>query len=236
MLTLILAESALETVPQELWSQPAVKRNSERKRKQPKYIILDRSLHHAAMKTLKDSEKRGRPDIVHFSLLEALGSPLNKVGLLKVYVHTFNDYVVSVASETRLPRNYNRFIGLMEQLFEYGRAPVKGTSLLTIEKRSFPEIIKVIKPTYVIAFSRIGKPATLEETISRLLNQENLLAIVGGFPSGHFTNTIQRLADEVLCIDPEMLEAWTVVSRLIYEYEQAFFLPKKRIETIKEKV
>ncbi|MEM2110543.1 MAG: 16S rRNA methyltransferase [Candidatus Bathyarchaeia archaeon] len=235
MLTLILAESALETVPQELWRQPAVKRSSERRRKQSKFIILDRSLHHSAMKTLKDGEKRGRPDIVHLSLLEALGSPLNKEGLLKVYVHTFNDYVISVSPQTRLPRNYNRFIGLMEQLFEYGRAPPRGMPLLTMEKRSFSGLVEIIKPTYIIAFSRIGKPAILDETISNLINEENLLAIVGGFPSGHFTEAIQSLADEVLCIDPEMLEAWTIVSRLIYEYERAFTLPRKRIEMIIEK-
>jgi alanine racemase len=28
----------------------------------------------------REAEKRGRPDIIHFSLLEALGSPLNNVG------------------------------------------------------------------------------------------------------------------------------------------------------------
>ena len=120
MLTFILAESALETVPQELWKHPAIENYSEKKGKSPRLIVLDRSYHHAAMEGMKDGEKRGRPDIVHFSLLEALGSPLNREGLLKVYVHTFDDHVISVDPQTRLPKNYNRFIGLMEQLFDGG--------------------------------------------------------------------------------------------------------------------
>ena len=70
-------------------------------------------------------EKRGRPDIVHFTLLEALGSPLNLEGLLKIYVHTYSGYVIDVRPEVRLPRDCNRFSGLMEQLFQEGKGNLK---------------------------------------------------------------------------------------------------------------
>jgi rRNA small subunit pseudouridine methyltransferase Nep1 len=88
------------------------------------------------MKKLEESEKRGRLDIVHFALLEALGSPLNREGLLQTYVHTINDYVITVNPETRLPRNYNRFVGLMEQLFESYRVPPTGQILLKLEGKT----------------------------------------------------------------------------------------------------
>jgi rRNA small subunit pseudouridine methyltransferase Nep1 len=232
MLTVILAESALETVPRELWKHPAVERHSKRRGKPPSFLILDRSYHHAAMKTIEDSMKRGRPDIVHFSLLGALGSPLNKEGLLGVYVHTFNDYVVSVAPEIRLPKNYNRFIGLMEQLFEFGKVPPKGNSLLALERKTLPELISMVEPTYVIAFSGTAKALTLEEAVLRLKKEDNPAAIIGGFPAGHFTETTIRLADKIVCIDPEMLEAYTVTSRLIYEYERTISLSKRRTERV----
>jgi len=235
MLTLILAETAIETVPEELWKHPAVESYSKRRGKHPMFTILDRSYHHAAMKTIKNSERRGRPDIVHLSLLEALGSPLNKEGLLRIYVHAFNDYVISVASETRLPKNYNRFIGLMEQLFEFNCVPPKGKPLLVLERKTMPDLISSVEPTYVIAFSRAGKPMTLEEVVSKFSNEKKPAAIIGGFPSAHFTMTTRDLANEIICIDPEMLEAWTVTSRLIYEYERATSLPKKRVKTIVQK-
>jgi len=49
------------------------------------------------MKKLRESEKRGRPDIVHFALLEALGSPLNKEILLMHACMTFPSFVVECA-------------------------------------------------------------------------------------------------------------------------------------------
>jgi rRNA small subunit pseudouridine methyltransferase Nep1 len=182
------------------------------------------------MKSLKQNLKRGRPDIVHFALLEALGSPLNKEGKLRVYVHTFKDYVITVNSKTRLPRNYSQFLGLMEQLFQVGRVPPKGETLLSIEPKTLPELILEVNPSRVIAFSRVGVRKTLEETISKLLKEERPAILVGGFPHGHFADSTVRLADELICVDPEMLETWTVVSRVVYEYERLLSLPKKRLE------
>ncbi len=227
---LILAESALETIPRQLWNHPAVQKYSKLRRKHPQFLLLDRSFHHSAMKTLKQNMKRGRPDIAHFALLEALGSPLNKESLLQTHVHTINNYVIAMNPQTRLPRNYSRFLGLMEQLFEAGRVPPKGTALLILEHRTLPQLIHELKPSYVLAFSRIGTRKTLEETILTLSSEKRPAVLVGGFPHGHFTKQTLKLADEVVCIDPEMLETWTVVARVIYEYERALSIPNRRLE------
>jgi len=229
LLILILAESALEIIPKDLWIHPAVRRHSKKRKKHPQFLLLDRSYHHAAMKTLPENEKRGRPDIVHFALLEALGSPLNKEGLLEVYVHTINDHVIRVKSEARLPKNYNRFVGLMEQLFELGRTPPHGPILLKLQAKTLPQLLRDISPTQVVAFSRTGKPRTLEDVVLKLSSGERSVVIIGGFPHGHFSSTTMQLADELVCIDEETLEAWTVTSRVIYEYERAISLPPKRL-------
>jgi len=229
MLILIIAESAIEKIPKGLWKQPSIKSHSEKRGKPPKFILLDRSYHHAAMKNLPQNHKRGRPDIVHFALLEALGSPLNKAGELQVYVHTINNHTISVNPKARLPRNYNRFVGLMEQLFELKRAPPTGPALLKLEHKTLSHLLQDIKPTYAVAFSRIGTPSTLEEVISRLSDKERPAVIIGGFPHGHFSEETVKLANELVCVDPEMLETWTMASRVIYEYERAISLPKKRL-------
>ncbi|MEM4586704.1 MAG: 16S rRNA methyltransferase, partial [Desulfurococcaceae archaeon] len=116
-LHIALVESALETVPKEIIDHPAVVKNARRRGKKPWEVLLDVSLHYHAMKNLKDWFKRGRPDIVHVTLLEALESPLNRSGLLEIYIHTYGDYVLFIDPETRIPRNYNRFVGLIEQVF-----------------------------------------------------------------------------------------------------------------------
>ena len=229
MLTFILSEAALETVPEELWSHPAVRRHSKRQHKPPQQLLLDRSLHHLAMMRLDNNEKRGRPDITHFALLEALGSPLNKEGLLQVYVHTNKDYVIKVNPSARLPRNYSRFIGLIEQLFHQGKVPIEGETLLTLEQKTLKQLLAETKPDYVMAFSREGKPKTIQDAVSRLQVKQSPAVIVGGFAHGHLSETTVQLADEVVCMDSEMLEAWTITSRLIYEYERSLALPTKRL-------
>jgi rRNA small subunit pseudouridine methyltransferase Nep1 len=232
LLTLILAESALETVPEKLWKHPSISKYAKMRRKHPRFVLLDRSYHHRAMQTLEQNEKRGRPDIAHFALLEALGSPLNKEGFLQIYVHTCNDYVIAVNPETRLPRNYDRFVSLIEQLFEFGRVPPQKleTALLTVEHKTLKQLIGEVKPSYVLAFSRIGKPHTLEEAVTKLVPAKKPVVIVGGFPHGHFSEATLNLVDETVCIDPDMLETWTVTSRIVYEYERALSLPTKRLK------
>jgi rRNA small subunit pseudouridine methyltransferase Nep1 len=190
---------------------------------------MDRSLHHSAMRRLDDNLKRGRPDITHFALLEALGSPLNREGLLQTYVHTNKDYVITVNPSARLPRNYSRFIGLMEQLFQQQKVPTTGETLLRLEHKTLQQLLKDAKADYVLAFSREGKPRTIQDAVSGLEPKQRPAVIVGGFPHGHFSEATTKLADEVVCVDSEMLEAWTVASRAIYEYERAVSLPTKRL-------
>ena len=233
MLTFILAEAALETIPMNLWSHPSVRRHSKRQRKPPKQLLLDRSLHHAAMKRLDNNLKRGRPDITHFALLEALGSPLNKEGLLQVYIHTNKDYLITVNPTARLPRNYSRFIGLMEQLFQQGKVPSDGKPLLSIEHKTLQQLLTKTKTDYILALSRKGKPKTIQDAVSILKPKKSPAVIVGGFPHGHFSTTTAKLFDEIVCVDSEMLETWTITSRVTYEYERILSIPTKRLKALK---
>ena len=57
-----------------------------------------------------------RPDITHKCLLMLLDSPLNRAGLLQVFVHTTNNILIQINPQLRLPRTYDRFAGLMVQL------------------------------------------------------------------------------------------------------------------------
>jgi len=232
LLTLILAEAALETVPEKLWKHPSVKRHAKRQNKSSSQLLLDRSFHHRAMTRLENNLKRGRPDITHFVLLEALGSPLNKEGLLRVYVHTNQDCVIEVNPLARLPKNYSRFVGLMEQLFEQGKIPAEGETLLTIEKRTLKQLISETKPDHTLGFSTEGKPETIQDAIFSFKPKQNPAVVVGGFAHGHFKETTTQLIDELVCADSEMLEAWTIASRIIYEYERVLSLPTKRLKKI----
>ena len=228
MLHLVLAEAALETVPKAIRGHPAVRRG-----KRPCEILLDRSYHHSAMRKLPMAEKRGRPDITHICLLEALGSPLNREGLLRVYVQTVGGYIIYVNPEVRLPRNYDRFVGLMEQLFKTGSVPPGAEEwLLKIRKGGLRDLVEEVEPTLVAAFSTEGEPKTMAEVCHILAEEEKPMVLVGAFPRGSFTSETEALIDRRFRIDPEVLEAWVVVSRLVYQYEVEIGLPKKRISRL----
>ncbi len=220
-LTLILAEAALELVPESIAEHPSVVAHAERRGRKPNEILLDVSYHYAAMRGLKQFEKRGRPDIVHFSILEALGSPLNKEGQLETWIHTIQDEVIRIDSKTRVPRNYDRFVSLIEQLFREKRVPPKGEPLLQIDASPLQTLIDRTRPTKLIALSTLGQPSTFEEICRSLAESDRPAVMMGCFARGHFTERNIKLADQVFSVDKEPLDSWVVTSRIIYEYECA---------------
>jgi rRNA small subunit pseudouridine methyltransferase Nep1 len=228
MLHLILVEAALETVPPAIAGHPAVRRNAKRRGKRPEEVLLNRSLHHRAMEGLLEGHKRGRPDIAHFCLLEALGSPLNRTKGLRTWVHTYGGYSIEVSPEARLPRDCNRFNSLIEQLFSEGRVPPEGGgALMTSRPMGLADLLKEIDPTHTVALTSHGEVSSLEEVCRALSAKETPAVLIGAFPHGPMSEETLSLADEAKSIYHEPLEAWVVTSRLIYEYERSFGVTMK---------
>jgi len=221
LLVFILAESSLELVPRELWKHPSVAKHASSKGKKAGELLLDRSYHHSAMLKLRDNEKRGRPDIVHFSLLEATSSPLYIRGLIDVYVHTIVDEVVHLGRAVRLPKSYFRFEGLMEKLFKERKVlSPDGSTLLEMKRQSFKELISEIRPSITIGLSRIGKRNDFEGVVKELSMYEKPALVVGGFPKGHFSLNTSLNFDELYSCHELALESHLVTARIVYEFEK----------------
>ncbi len=219
-LRIILLESALETVPQEIWGHPAVVKNARRRGKKPGETLLDVSLHYHAMKNLEDREKRGRPDIVHITLLELLESPLNKEGHLEVYVHTYQGHVIFIDPSTRIPRNYNRFVGLMEQLFKYGKVPPDAEKpLIYIKTLTLEKLLEKLGCKGLAILWEKGERASPENIVSIAMNNNYAIGI-GGFPHGDFSEKIISLASYKFSIYRDPLNSWVVASRIAYAAEK----------------
>ncbi len=211
----MIADSELELVPKSIVEHPAVVNYARRRGKKPEEVILDSSYHHSALKKLEDGDRRGRPDIVHICLLNALESIANKEGKLRVYVHTRNDEVIYIKPETRLPRNYNRFLGLMESLFK-NRVVPKDLELLRLEEKTLGELIEEIGPDEVFVMHEEGeliKPRDFGKSLAEL---ENPVVIVGGFPHGDFRSPVEG---RKVSLYREPLMAWTVVNEIIVNFE-----------------
>ncbi|MCA1814228.1 MAG: hypothetical protein LC624_09810 [Halobacteriales archaeon] len=224
MLTLILADSELELVPEEVKTHPAVQAASQRRGKRAGRTLLDSSAHHAAMRQLHDSDRRGRPDIVHTALLVAMDSVLNLEGGLRVLIHTRNDELITLLPETRVMRNFDRFCGLMEQLFREGQAGPPGQPpLLTLQTGAkLAEVVQRIAAERVIALDEGGRTVLLDQELPKLAAAHtNLAFVLGGFPRGGFRSPVKDLAQEVWSIHPQGLSAWVAVAEVLVNWENA---------------
>ena len=218
VLNFILAESALELVPEEIRRSSAVVSDSRRRGKEPAEMLLDRSFHHSSMARLKESEKRGRPDLVHVALLSVTGTPLYLGGEVKLSVHTFPGLVLELEPKTRIPKNYLRFRGLIEKALV--EQPKDG--LVSVHRSTIPELAgRRSNSGPVIAFSIRGKMEDLNLIGEEVAMAESPTVVVGGFPHGHFSSEILSAADRLVRIDESPLEAHVVAARVVYEVEKA---------------
>ncbi|TMI17218.1 hypothetical protein E6H32_09630 [Candidatus Bathyarchaeota archaeon] len=224
VLSLVLAESSIELVPNELVRHPAILKWAQKKRRDPRTLVLDQTYHHSAILRLgPGGTGRGRPDIPHFSLLLALGSPLSLTGGLRCYVHTRDNNIIKVDSKTRLPRNTDRFTSLIEQLYQERVVPPTGPSLLSIKPGHIGDLLDEISGD-VIALTTEGLPKRMDDVASRLAEHDDPVLLVGGFPKGHFSKETLSKTRESYQIHNQGLEAWTVVARAIYDYERTMHL------------
>ncbi|XP_002735042.1 ribosomal RNA small subunit methyltransferase NEP1-like [Saccoglossus kowalevskii] len=80
------------------------------------FELLSCDRHKSFMRKFKKDPAKYRPDITHQCLLMLFDSPLNRAGLLQVYLHTENNVLIQISPQTRIPRTFDRFSGLMVQL------------------------------------------------------------------------------------------------------------------------
>ena len=222
MISLILSESALELVPFELEDHPSVVSHARKLGKYSSDILLDNSWHFAAMKGIKNEIKRGRPDLVHFSILEATTIPLYLQNKLNLFVHTVDDKVIHFGKNVHLPKSYHRFEGVIEKLYQEKKIMTKNELLLEIKEQTFLELINEINPSKIIGFSTEGKSSSYEKIAAQI--SDNSCIVIGGFQKGHFSDTVENTITDLYSVGNESFEGHVVASRILYEYEKTIFM------------
>ena len=216
-LILILAECGIEIIPKQIRNHSAVKKKGTNRIYSTQ--LLDNALHHSAMKDLKNFIKRGRPDITHLCLLNALGSPLNKSGNLVLYIHTIRGKIFKFNPEIRIAKNYNRFKGLMAKLLIDGEIKTNATTLISQFPGNLKQLIESFHVPEILLFSSKGTLIKNYEEIFPKDISKNIIAIVGGFQKSTFSKEIFSLSSKVVSISNYPLEAWIVISKLINYFE-----------------
>ena len=216
-LTLLLVECGIELIPDEIKNHPAIQKNLQKENYASR--ILDNAIHHSAMKKLNVYEKRGRPDITHICLLNALGSPLNISGNLTLYIHTVHNKIFKINPKIRLARNYNRFKGLIGKLLIEGKIETDEDILISSIEGDLKSLLRTIEDAEVILCSVKGRLTLNYQEIFQDNLSKNYVLIIGGFQKGRFSSEILGLSNNLVSISKNSLNAWNVVNKMITYYE-----------------
>ena len=222
-LRVVLLESPLELVPEEIRDHPQVVRYARRFEVDPSEVLLDKTYHYYAMARLDEKWKRGRPDIVHLVLILLQDSLLNMHGLLEVYIHVRDGRVFHVRPETRVPKHLDRFKGLMAQLLIHDRVPPHGDKALIY--RVFDSLEEMVREFggLILLWER-GRSATVEHVVREAMELGWPVGI-GMFPRGDFSRRVLRLAKRRYSLYGGVpLKAWTVAYKLLCAAESMLSL------------
>jgi len=218
-LILLLVECGIELIPTKIESHPSIQRNLRKDNYSSK--LLDNALHHSAMNKLENFEKRGRPDIIHNCLLNALGSPLNKSGNLKLYIHTYHNKIYEINPVIKLTRNYNRFKGLMGKLLSENELKFENLQLISQFKGELKDLINKFKKSDIMILSTKGDLIKYQDLLFEKDITNNYIIIIGGFQKGFFSPKTLELSKKLISISNYALDAWVVVNKVISLYEIA---------------
>lgn len=154
------------------------------KSKDSKYHLLNCDDHQGILRKNSKPISEFRPDIAHQCLLSLLDSPLNKAGKLQVYLKTQKGVLIEINPQTRIPRTFARFSGLMVQLLHKLSIRAVGSTekLLNVIKNPITDHFPT--RTVRIGMSGDAEPVRLTEYIKTLPEDYTPVFFIGAMPHG----------------------------------------------------
>lgn len=212
---IVLFESALELIPESLRDHPQIRKEWRRNVKQKnRGILLDGGIHRPLIDSLEQAEKRGRPDIIHHSLLNIVYSPLFRNEKILVHIHTRDDLCIRIPSNWRVPVNYNRFCGLFSQLLFRKRVPLTGEPLLIVEHCSLPQLLNSFDKSDIFLCDDPKNTNALK--FSDIHFTSPAIFLIGGFQHGEVNMNMSKIRNLIpIYLYKEIKPAWVIVGKLI---------------------
>jgi rRNA small subunit pseudouridine methyltransferase Nep1 len=171
-----------------------------------KYTLLNCDDHQGILAKTGRDIAEARPDITHQCLLTLLDSPLNKAGLLQVYIHTAKGVLIEINPHVRIPRTFKRFSGLMVQLLH--KLSIRGVNgpekLLKVVKN--PVTDHLPPNTIKLTLSGDAKMQRLSQYLPTLPPDHSIAVFVGAMARGR-DDFADAYVDEKISISEYALSA-----------------------------
>eukprot|EP01135_Chromosphaera_perkinsii_P008443 Nk52_evm11s1360 gene=Nk52_evmTU11s1360 len=182
------------------------------------FQLLNCDDHKGFLAKHKKDIKDYRPDITHQCLLNLLDSPLNRAGLLQIYMHTEENVLIEINPHTRIPRTYKRFAALMVQLLHklQIRAANGPEKLLKVIKNPITDHLpagcrKILMSYQADTCMKVG-----EYINTKLPSDEPIVFVIGAMAHGKVE--VNYCEEEMACSEYP-LSAAIVCSKLCSAYE-----------------
>ena len=173
-------------------------------------------------KKLRKDPNIFRPDILHQELLALMDSPLNKAGLLKVYIQTEKRVLIDINPAIRIPRTYKRFAGLMVQLLHKMKikAGSESTTLLKVIKNPFSQYLPAGTRCYGMScqgtlYSPIALAKALLPDTPEATSSAPTCFVVGAMSTGHVTIENHPYIEKMISVSEYPLSGAAALSRIV---------------------
>ena len=149
------------------------------------YELLNCDRHKQQIIKYKKDPSDIRPDILHQCLLMLFDSPLNRANLLQVYVHTQKKVLIEINPQTRIPRTFDRFAGLMVQLLHKLSIRASDTSqkLMKVIKNPVVNHLPAGCPKYCTSF-HAEKVSNVKDFAAEQNPNEPIVVVIGAMAKG----------------------------------------------------
>ena len=185
-------------------------------KKNPELITSD--THRTLIKKMGKSFEDYRPDVLHQCLLNLFESPLNKAGMLQVFIRTKENVLIEISPKTKIPRTIKRFNGLMGQLLNKYRIRAMNSSevLFKIIKNPVTQYIPFGCP--IISTNEKSSLVKLDDYVNKL-KSNNVAFIVGAISKGDINVDYMT---ESISISSFPLTAGIVCSKICNAFEKCW--------------
>ncbi|XP_045467516.1 ribosomal RNA small subunit methyltransferase NEP1-like [Harmonia axyridis] len=158
-----------------------------------------------------------RPDIAYQCLLMLFNSPLNRAGLLQVYVHTSSNVLIEVDPQTRIPDYFPQFARMIVQLLhKFSVRSKEGKKLLKVIKNPVTDHLPIgVKKICMSFSSQEAKPC------SQLVpnNEEPIVFVIGAMARGKLD---VDYVEETHSISNFPLSAAITCAKVCFAFEKAW--------------
>ena len=194
MITIILHHTALELINQAVCNvnHKAILNDAKRRNKKVKEIVLDISVHQAAIYP-NELPFTGRPDLVHYFLLQYHHMmkilPESITENITLYIHTRTDEIFLVPQSWRVPVHFIRFRGLIESLLIQKEIKFSEKDSIIVEKLTLSNLFLNVKPSRIINLTDKGdyNPQVIKNSLDTIRTPEQVIFLIGGYQKGELS-------------------------------------------------